>query len=203
MQSFGHAENRTKIKNSLVKDIIMFRNSIIILGILFILNTGISAQVRTWKTYTAPNGAWSILAPGNLAPDEEAKKSGSKRGSYAYNDFNGFFAVIYTDHSKLNFFPWKKGYFTKQRDLVIKANSATLINDVEFTSGNITGREVRLRMPDNRTFARESSLKPQPRIQRFRMFFQGNRFYTVLAVLPETDISLPEIDKYFNSFVLK
>ena len=182
---------------------VMFRNSVITFGIIFLLSLSISAQERTWKTFSPPNGAWSILAPGTLTPDSEALKSKSKRGSYSYNDSNGFFAVIYADHSKLNFFPWKKEYFTKQRDLVVKSNNATLIKDEEFTSGNITGREVRLRMPDNRTFARESSLKPQHRIQRFRMFFKGNRFYTILAVLPEEQISLPEIDKYFNSFTLK
>lgn len=181
----------------------MFRKLIVTFGILLLFGLSISAQQRTWKTYSPPNGGWNILAPGNLTPDKEASQAKSRRGSYSYNDFNGFFAVIYTDYSKLNIFPWKKGHFTKQRDLVMKANSATLVNDVEFTNGNITGREVRLRMPDNRTFSRESSLKPQPRIQRFRMFFQGNRFYMILAVLPESDVSLPEIDKYFNSFTLK
>lgn len=181
----------------------MFRNLLITFGILLLLSVSISAQARTWKTFSPSNGGWSILAPGTLTPDKEASQAKSRRGSYSYNDFNGFFAVIYSDHSKLNFFPWKKAHFTKQRDLVMKANNATLVNDVEFTSGNITGREVRLRMPDNRTAVRESSFKLQPRIQRFRMFFQGNRFYIILAVLPESDISLPEIDKYFNSFTLK
>lgn len=181
----------------------MFKNLVLIFGIIIISSLAILAQERTWKTYTPSNADWSILAPGILTPDEEAKKSNTRRGSYSFNDSSGFFAIIYTDHSKLNFFPWKKGYYTKQRDLVIKANNASLIKDEEFTSGNITGREVRLRMPDNRTFARESSLRPQHRIQRFRMFFKGNRFYTVLAVLPEEQISLPEIDKYFSSFTFK
>lgn len=171
--------------------------------VLLCFGLSLFAQERTWKNFDSPKGDWSILAPGILTPDEEAKKSNSRRGSYSYNDSSGFFAVLYADHSKLNIFPWKKGYYTKQRDLVVKANNATLIKDEEFTSGSITGREVRLRMPDNRTFARESSLKPQHRIQRFRMFFKGNRFYTVLAVLPEESVSLPEIDKFFNSFTFR
>ena len=179
------------------------KNSVFTLVVSLILSLSLYAQERTWKTYDSPKGEWSILAPGNLTPDEEAKKSNSRRGSYSFNDSSGFFAVLYADHSKLNIFPWKQGYYTKQRDLVVKANNATLIKDEEFTSGSITGREVRLRMPDNRTFARESSLKPQHRIQRFRMFFKGNRFYTVLAVLPEESVSLPEIDKFFNSFTFK
>ncbi|MEK7723429.1 MAG: hypothetical protein AAB336_03705 [Acidobacteriota bacterium] len=181
----------------------MLKNLVIIFGILILFCLGISAQERTWKTYTPSKGNWSILAPGTLTPDAEAAKSNSKRGSYSYNDSNGFFAVIYTDYSKLNIFPWKKAHYGKQRNLVMKANNASLVKDEEFTYGNITGREVRLRMPDNRTFARESLLRPQHRIQRFRMFFQGNRFYMILAVLPEEQISLPEIDKYFNSFTLK
>lgn len=181
----------------------MFRNIVITFGIILVFGLNISAQERTWKTFSPPNRIWSILAPGNLAPDSEALKPNSKQGSFTYNDFNGFFGVIYKDHSKLNIFPWKRAQFTKQRDVVLKANKGILIKDEEFTSGNITGREVRIRMPDTRTFTRESSLKPQNRIQRFRMFFQGNRLYMILAVLPETDISLPEIDKYFNSFTLK
>ena len=181
----------------------MFRNIVLIFGILIFLSLNVSAQERTWKTFTSPNGNWSLLAPGNLIPDEEAKKSNSKQGSFTYNDFDGFFAVIYKDHSKLNIFPWKRAHFTKQRDVVLKANKGTLIKDEEFTNGNITGREVRIRMPDTRTFTRETSLKPQHRVQRFRMFFQGNRLYMILAVLPEENISSPEIDKYFNSFTLK
>jgi hypothetical protein len=182
----------------------MFRNLVLTLSIIFILSLGVSAQQRTWRTFTPPSEAWSVLSPGNMIADDEAAKPDSKRGSYSYSDSNSFFAVIYSDYSKLNnLLPWKKNHFNKQRDAVMKANKATLIRDSEFTSGNITGREIRLRMPDNRTFARESNLKPQHRIQRFRMFFQGNRFYMILAVLPEEQISLPEIDKYFESFRLK
>lgn len=200
MRLFAHGKNFAVTKYKIMFQI---KNSVLIFCISIFLSLSINAQQRTWKTFSPPSGDWSILAPGNLSPDEEAKKTPSKKGSYAYNDSNGFFVVLYTDHSKLNIFPWKKSYYTKQRDLVIKANNASLIKDEEFSSNNITGREVRLRMPDNRTFARESSLKPQHRIQRFRMFFKGNRFYTVLAVLPEESVSLPEIDKFFNSFTFK
>lgn len=181
----------------------MFRRLAIIFTVLFILSLNISAQERVWKTFNSPKNEWSILAPGNLTPDSEAAKAKSRKGSYSFSDSNGFFAVIFNDYSKLNFFPWKKAQYAKQRDLVMKANNATLVKDEEFTSGNITGHEIRLRMPDNRTFARETSLRPQHRIQRFRMFFKGNRLYMILAVLPEEQVSLPEIDKFFNSFVLK
>ncbi|NJM53699.1 MAG: hypothetical protein HC846_10105 [Blastocatellia bacterium] len=92
---------------------------------------------------------------------------------------------------------------TKQRDVVLKANKGILVKDEEFTNGNITGREVRIRMPDTRTFTRETSLKPQNRIQRFRMFFKVIVFIWYLPFYLKKIFNSPEIDKYFNSFTLK
>lgn len=176
---------------------------LLIFGLLIFLNCTLIAQDRTWQTYTPRNGNWSILAPGVMRPDQEALKAKSRQGSFTYNDFNGFFAVIYKDYSKINFLFGKSGHFTKQRDIVIKANKGKLIKDQEFTNGNISGREVHMQMPDNRVIPRESSIKLQHRVQRFRMFFVGSRFYIILAVLPETDVNLPEITQYLNSFTLK
>lgn len=183
----------------------MNRFSQLITVTLFLLCFAITSfsQDRTWQTYTPKNNQWTILSPGVMNADQEALKENSKQGSFTYNDFNGFFAVIYKDYGSLNFLPWKKGHFTKQRNLVVKSNKGKLISDVEFTDGNISGREVQVRMPDNRVIGRESNIKPSYRVQRFRMFFQGNRFYTVLAVVPETEVNSEEITKYLNSFDLK
>lgn len=180
-----------------------FNKLILVIAFLFCLNLSIFSQDRTWQTYTPKSNAWSILSPGVMNADQEALKSNSKQGSYTYNDFNGFFAVIYKDYGGFNPFPWKKGHFTKQRNLVIKSNKGTLISDKEFTDGNISGREVQVRMPDNRVIGRESNIKPSYRVQRFRMFFQGNRFYTILAVVPEAEVNSAEITKYLDSFDLK
>lgn len=177
--------------------------SLIVFGMLILLS-GISfAQDRTWQTYTTKNISWSILAPGVMRPDEEAMKAGSSQGSYSYNDFNGFFAVIYKDYGGLKLFPWKKGHLTKQRDLVLKANKGKVIKDEEIRIGDITGREVQIRMPDNRVIGRESNVKPQHRVQRFRMFFKGNRFYNILAVVPEEQVNSAEITNFLTSFTFK
>jgi hypothetical protein len=179
-----------------------------LLKILLILpilafSSNLFAQDRTWQTFTPRTGGWSVLAPANLNPDAEALKQGSKQGSYVYNDSNGFFAVVYKDYSPLNFMFGRKSHFGKQRDTVIKANNGKLISDVEFTSGNLKGREVQIRMPDNRVIDRESNIKPSYRVQRFRMFFDSYRFYMILAVLPEADINAPAVTDYLNSFKLK
>ncbi len=175
----------------------------LLLAGLFLLCGIALAQDRTWQSFTPKVGGWSILAPGILRPDEEALKFNSNQGSYTYNDANGFFAVVYKDYSAINFLFGKRGHYGKQRDLVVKANKGKLIKDVEFNNGKLIGREVHIRMPDNRVIERESNMKPMYRVQRFRMFFNGNRFYMVLAVLPEAEIDSADVTAYLNSFVLK
>jgi hypothetical protein len=168
----------------------------------FILSVNLLAQDRTWTTFDAPNGEWSILAPAALRPDEEAQKPHSKIGSYSYVDFNSFFVVIYRTYSKLDWFS-QKDRFNKQRDLVLKASKGKLLREAEFTNGEVAGREVYVRMPDNRVMSRESNIKPKHRVQRFRMFFQGKRMYVILAVLPEEEINTPPIESFFKSFAFK
>ena len=175
--------------------------SILVLSLLLVLSLDSFSQDRTWQTYSPKNKDWSILSPGVMRPDEEALKPGSKQGSYSYNDFNGFFAIIYKDLGGFLFS--KKGHFSKQRDLVVKANNGKLLKDEEFTNGKIKGREIQIRMPDNRVIGRESSVKPAHRVQRFRMFFQGKRFYNILIVLPEEQINSAEATNFLNSFTLK
>jgi hypothetical protein len=174
------------------------------LGIL-VLSCTAFAQERTWQTFSPGDGAWSILAPGVMNPDQEALESPSLMGSYSYNDTNGFFAVIYRDTPKgrLLWKPLKKAHFKKVRKDFIKANNGELLKDEKFSNGNVEGREVHIKVPDGRVIGRESQVKTKYRVQRLRMFFDDRRFYLLLAVLPEVEIDTPVIDKYFNSFVLK
>ncbi|MBX7171070.1 MAG: hypothetical protein K1X72_08935 [Pyrinomonadaceae bacterium] len=165
--------------------------------LLVVLAGSVLAQDRTWKTFNPPDKSWSILAPGVMVPDEAAQSPKGKEGTYAYVDYNGFFAVIY---KYLGAVFSKGGHYRKQRDMVVKANNGKLLKDEEFSNGKIKGREVYVLMPDTRTISRESNLKPVNRVQRFRMFFEGGKIYILLVTLPESDIDKPEITNYFNSF---
>lgn len=176
-----------------------------ILIIIFILNVGFFAQERTWTTYSPLTGEWSVLAPGIMTPDSEALKTGSNKGSYTFNDYNGFFAVIYRDTPR-RYVPWKpnyKAYYKKIRKDAMKAATGELIKDEEYTNGTIKGREVQIKIPNRKTATREGGVKTTYRIERFRMFFHEKRFYLVLAVLPEGEINTPAVDNYLNSFVVK
>ena len=64
--------------------------SLKIFSLLILLNIAAAAQEWSWKSYNPPNQPWTILAPAPLKPDPEAQANGSK-GSFAYNDYNGFF----------------------------------------------------------------------------------------------------------------
>ncbi len=175
------------------------------LGILLILSCGAFAQERTWKTFSPDNGEWSILAPGVMKPDAEALESPSIEGSYSYNDFNGFFSVIYRDTPKGNVLwkPFKKAHYKKVRNSFIKSTKGELLKDEEFSNGDINGREVRIKMPEGRLLGSESQVKTKYRVERLRMFFHGRRFYLLLVVLPEEEIDAPAIDNYLNSFAIK
>jgi len=175
------------------------------LGILLVLSCAAFAQERTWQTFSPDNGAWSILAPGVMNPDQEALESPSTMGSYSYTDSTGFFAVIYRDTPKgrILWKPLKKAHFKRVRKDFIKSNKGELIKDEKFSNGNLEGREVHIKVPDGREMGRESQIKTKYRVQRLRMFFDDRRFYLLLALLPADKIDTPEIDNYFNSFVLK
>ncbi len=175
------------------------------LAILLVLNCAAFAQQLTWKTFSPDTGgaAWSILAPGDMKPDAEAQAPGTTKGSYSYNDYNGFFAVIYRD-SPRRLVPWKpnySAYYKKIRNDVVKANKGQLLKEGEFSNGGEVGREAYVKIPSGTTLGGEGQIKTQYRVQRFRMFFHGKRFYVLLAVLPENLIDTPAIDAYFNSFV--
>jgi hypothetical protein len=174
-------------------------------GILLVLSCSAFAQERMWKTFSPDSGEWSILAPGVMKPDAEALESPSIEGSYSYNDFNGFFSVIYRDTPKGNVLwkPFKKAHYKNVRNSFIKSTKGKLLKDEEFSNGNIKGREVRIKMTDGRILGPESQLKEKYRVERLRMFFHGRRFYLLLVVLPEEEIDAPAIDNYLNSFVVK
>jgi hypothetical protein len=140
-----------------------------------------------------------------MKPDAAALESPSVEGTYAYNDFNSFFAVIYRDTPKGNVLwkPFKNAHYKKVRNSFIKSANGKLLKEQEFSNGDINGREVHIRIPEGKLLGGESQLQTKYRVQRLRMFFHGRRFYLLLAVLPEEEIDTPAIDNYLNSFVIK
>lgn len=176
-----------------------------IVGILIILNGGIFAQQRSWKTFSPNDGAWSILAPGAMTPDGKALESSSTMGSYSYSDAKVFFSVIYRDtpKSRLLLGFSKESHIKKVRDNFIKTNKGQLLKDGEFSNGGLTGREVYVKIAEGNVIGGESQINTRYRIHRLRLFFHERRFYIVLAVLPENEIDTAEINSYFNSFAIK
>lgn len=171
------------------------------LSILLVLSCSALAQEWAWKPFSPDNKSWSILAPGPLKPDEAAAAHSSK-GSYTYNDFSGFFAVIYQDAPR-RFLPWKpdySAYLRSVRDEVVKANRGTLIKDEAFSSGRLSGREVLVKFPTGTIQGMEGQSVTKYRFQRFRMFFKGRRLFIILAVLAESDINTSAVNEYFDSF---
>ena len=175
------------------------------LALLLAFGSSVFAQERSWKTFSPEGGAWSILAPGVLRPDAEASEPRSTKGSYTFNDFTGFFAVIYRDSPK-RLVPWKPNYqkhFRKVRDDMVKAAKGELLKEEDFTNNGFTGREVFIKVPVGSIVGFEGQSVTKYRVERARMFFYGKRFYVLLAVLPEAEINAPEVNNYFNSFAVK
>lgn len=176
------------------------------LAILLVLGaSGAFAQERTWKTFSPQSGAWSVLAPGELRPDAEALEANSTKGSYSYNDFNGFFAVVYRDSPK-RWLPWKpdyNSYFKKIRKDAVEAAKGQLLKEEEFSKGALAGREVYIKVPVGTLVGTEGQTITKYRVERLRMFFHDRRFYLLVAVLPESDVNSPEANGFFDSFVVK
>lgn len=182
-----------------------FSRILILFFITAIFNLGGAAQDRTWKKFSPPGNEWTILAPGEMVPDEAALKPGSDRGSHSYSDFSGFFAVVYRDAPKRRYVPWKinrQAYYEKIAKDAAKAAKGEIIRRDDFTNGNITGREIYIKIPNIKVQAIESPTRTTYRIERMRMFFDDKRFYMVLAVLPEDEIDSVATNNYMYSFVI-
>lgn len=173
---------------------------------MILLFVGVAAaQERAWKKFSPADKDWTILAPGEMIPDEESQKPESDRGSYSYTDFSGFFAVVYRDAPKRRYVPWKINrfaYYEKIAKDAAKAAKGEVIRRDDFTNGNISGREIYIKIPNLKVQATESPTRMTYRIERMRMFFDEKRFYIVLAVLPEDEIDSVATNNYMYSFVL-
>lgn len=182
------------------------KKSLRLLAILLLLSCGVFAQERTWKTFSPENAAWSIFSPGELKPDAEAQETASKQGSYSYNDATGFFAVVYQDNPKWLYAlskPFIGSHYKRVRKSLVKNSKGKLVKEQKFTNGDISGREVWVKIPEGKDLNAENQVKTRYRVQRVRMFFRENRFYMLIAVLPENEIDAFATDNYFNSFKFK
>jgi hypothetical protein len=173
--------------------------------VLLLISYSFAQETRDWKTFAPNTSEWSIAAPGEMVPDAEAQEFPSTMGSYSYTDATSFYAVIYRDTPKgrVLWGPLKNTHFKRVRKDFIKSNSGELLKDEKFSNGTYTGREVYIKVADGRVMDREGPFKTKYRVQRLRMFFDGRRFYLLLAVLPEKEIDSQSVNNYFNSFVLK
>src|SRR5262249_22629508 len=102
--------------------------------------------------------------------------------------------------------PWKadrKAYFQKLRDNAVKSVKGQLIKDVEYSVGDIKGREISIKMVSGTAAAREGPTKTVYRVERVRMFFIGKRLFLLMVVLPEEEIDLPFVNDYLNSFAYR
>jgi VCBS repeat-containing protein len=173
------------------------------LAIILFFSSGVLAQEWAWKYFNPPGKSWSILAPGEMKPDEEALSPNGKMGSYAYSDFYGYFAVVWRDASKgflISFKPDQSAHFKKVRADFVTATKGQILKEEDFVSGRAKGRELHIKVPTGTMTGIEGQVLTKYRIQRLRMFFIGRRFYMLLAVLPEDIVDTPAVDKFFNSF---
>lgn len=175
-------------------------------AVILLFGVSVFAQDWQWNQFSPPTGAWTISAPGQMNPDEEAQEANSKMGSYAYSDFYGFFAVVYRDQ-KSSFWtvgkPDYSNYYKKVRNDFIKSSKGELLKEEKYINGDRIGRDVRIKIPAGTITGLEGKTITKYRIERIRMFFVGKRFYLLLAVLPADIVDTPAIDKYFDSFEAK
>lgn len=178
---------------------------ITLLTLLTLFAGAARAQEREWREFSPPSKDWTILAPGEMVADAAALNPESDRGSHSYTDFSGFYAVVYRDAPKRRYVPWKinrQAYYEKIAKDAAKAAKGEIIRRDDFTNGNITGREIYIKIPNVKVQAVESPTRTTYRIERMRLFFDDKRFYIVLAVLPEDEIDSVATNNYMYSFVL-
>ena len=173
------------------------------LAIVLFFTSGVLAQEWAWRNFNPSGKSWSIIAPGEMKPDEEAKNPDGKMGSYSYSDFYGYFAVVWRDAPKTFLIPInpnQSAHFKKVRADFISASKGQLLKEEDFVSGRAKGRELYIKVPSGTMTGIEGQTLTKYRMERLRMFFIGRRFYMLIAVLPEDIVNTPPVDKFFNSF---
>lgn len=177
-----------------------------IVALLLVLTFTAAAQERNWKYFSPQSGEWTIFAPGEMSSGGAEVENLGRRGGFSYAEPSGFFAVVYEESAswKVSLMkPFIGSHYKKIRKGFVKNSKGTLIKDVKFKHNNFSGREFYVKIPDGKILDGENQLQTRYRVGRFRVFFQGNRCYMLLAVLPEKEINSFAIDNYFNSFVAK
>ena len=190
----------------MLKKLIRTNKFLVLLGILTVSSGGVFAQQRTWKTFSPVNDEWSVLAPCRMEPDAEALRSPSAKGSYSCKNFGGLFTVAYRDNAKWKVAlakPFINSYYRKIRDSFVNSTGGELVSDEKFANGTVDGREVHIKMQNDRVFSRVNAPQTTYRVGRLRMFFRGCRFYLLFVILPADEIDGAETDNYLNSFAAK
>lgn len=187
----------------MVLSITRFKLLLQIFGLLVLFCSAAFAQERKWETFTPETADWSILAPGVMQRASDASESLDKKGSYSYGDETGFFAVVYENSpgwAVTIYKPFIGSHYKKIRKKFVNDSRGKLLKDEKFKNGDESGREFFVQIPDGKVLDIEGQWKSRYKIARFRVFFNGNRCYILMAVLPENEVYTSPINKYFTSF---
>ena len=187
----------------MVLSITRFKLLLQIFGLLILLCGAAFAQERNMGNIHSRNRRLEHSRARRYAESIWCQRALDKKGSYSYSDETGFFAVVYENSpgwAVTIYKPFIGSHYKKIRKKFVKDSRGKLLKDEKFKNGDESGREFFVQIPDGKVLDNEGQWKSRYKIARFRVFFNGNRCYILMAVLPENEVYTSPINNYFTSF---
>ena len=154
----------------------------------------VGAQVAAWQEFTSREGRFSVLFPGK--PLHQEANEPSPLGEIAGHLYgvttspNGGFFVGYHDFPMLpNVRIDRRRALTGARDGAIRNVQGTLETEKRLTLNGHPGREF-------------AASAPMGVRVRARLYFVGNRMYSVIATGSREELNSPDVGKFLESFKL-
>jgi len=166
----------------------------LIVALLFTIVASGAVQQPKWKTFSSPDGSFSVLFPNN--PTENKQSVNTAAGSinstmYISTDENATnYMVGYTDYPEANIKQVQPDkMFDGGRDRLIASEKGKLISQSAITLAAYPGRAIAVECPDGL-------------IITARLYLVKNRFYQLLAETKRTKEDAERIKSFLDSFKL-
>jgi len=166
----------------------------LIVTLLFtIVATGTVHQPK-WKTFSSPDGSFSVLFPDNPTENKQTLNTAAgpiNSAMYISKDDNATnYMVGYTDYPEANIKQVQPDkMFDGGRDRLIASEKGKLITQSTITLAEYPGRAITVEMPDGL-------------IVTARLYLVKNRFYQLLAETKRTKEDAEKIASFLDSFKL-
>ncbi len=165
------------------------------LAAMLILAAG--CHKANWQAFSPAGGNFSVLMPGEPADKSRTQDSPSGQATthlYIYSTNDAAYAVSYTDRPASTAGDDPQQFLNRLRDAQAAKSGGKLLAESPIRLANAwPGLELRASV----------SQGDGKHAMRTRMYLVNKRLYQVLVILPQDQLSSPDVEKFLDSFKLQ